>query len=121
VKDYGLPGLKGIRLDTEKYPVIRTAGDLWKGLHEGLTLDPASENIREPLKDVSSKLSEMVAESHDVITPAEAMRRLIAKVAITMDVDQTHVINMEFVEFAAETKKPLYPDVGWNADREQIM
>ena len=109
-RDYGLPGLKGVRDDTEE-PVVRTAGDLWKGLHEGLNLGPGSEEVREPLKCVLDKLHEMVRESPDTLT--EAMRRLIAKVAVTMNVDQTRVINMEFVEFASHVKGPLYPEAGW--------
>ena len=112
-RDYGLPGLKGIRDDTEVHAVVRTAGDLWKGLGEALTLDPGSEEIRQPLIDMVDKLHEMVREPPDTLT--EAMRRLIDKVAITMNVDPTHVINMEFTKFAAETKKPLFPEVGWDA------
>ena len=114
-RDYGLPGLKGIRDDTEVHATVRTGGDLWKGLGEALTLDPGSEEIRQPLIDVMDKLHEMVRECEPRDTLTEAMRRLIAKVAITMDVDRTHVINMEFVEFASHVKGPLYPEAGWGA------
>ena len=102
-----------VMLDTEKHVVIRTAGDLWKGLGEARMLDPGSWEGRKPLQEVLGKLNEMVREPPDTL--AEAMRRLIAKVAITMNVDRTHVINMEFVEFSSHVKAPLYPEAGWGA------
>lgn len=105
------------------YVEIRTAGDLWKALYEGKTpavavsavslRPPYGPNILQPkfpkpadqLKwDVLDRaLALCDAEGGD---RPEAMRKLIARVALAKRVDQREIVNMPLARFveAARTK-----------------
>ena len=104
---------------------IRTAGDLWKALHEGKTpavavsavsiAPPYGPNIVQPkfpkppdqLK--SDVLDRAIAECDaEGGNPAEAMRKLIARIALARGVDRREIINMplaRFVEAAGGRRK----------------
>lgn len=78
---------------------IRTAGDLWKCLHEGKSPIPS---IHVPAIQLERALALCCVEGGK---PSEAMEKLIAKVALAKYVDRCTVVNMPLVEFVGTVMK----------------
>lgn len=72
---------------------LQTVGDLWKALHEGMEVGP-SEQLDWVALDRALALC--YAEGGD---RAEAMRKLIARVALANGVDRREIVNMPLARF----------------------
>jgi hypothetical protein len=106
---------------------VRTVGDLWKALQEGKTpaiavsavslRPPYGPNILQPKFPIpADQLKWDVLEraitlcKHEGGNPAEAMEKLIARIALARWVDRREIINMPLPEFVQAAKQPALPE-----------
>ncbi len=111
---------------------IRTVGDLWKALQQGKTpavavsaislRPPYGPNILQPkFPEPADQLKWDVLERALALCDAEggdraeAMRKLIARVALAMGVDRREIVNMPLARFVEATPPPAgEPDGPWS-------